>query len=258
MRTRRYFLYLAVAFLVALTVVGCSSKERVTTEATRVTTPSPVATEPQSDEPTPPPETPTPEPVGQKVEVVSFHSVKDEYGSLDFIGEVTNVGDEDAASIQVVLSLTDGQGNVVGTGTSYVDALSILPPGETIPFDIYVSNPPASWAKESIQVQAEAADSFSRSSVYSDLEASGVTIAPDEYLGVTVRGVVKNTGTETAQLVQVTFAAYDSAGAIQAVDFTFANLDQIAPGGTSPFEISVLDLDAAPASYKLFVEGNPQ
>ena len=257
--TPRYWLPLILVFALALAVAACSNKERVTNETTTMTTPSPTASEPTDTteptaEPTPPPTTPAT--VGPNVEVVNFHSVTDEFGGLDFIGEVTNTGDEDAASIQVVLTLTDARGNVVGTGTSYLDALSILPPGETIPFDIFVDNPPSTWTEESIQIQAGDADSFTQSFVYSSLEASGVTITPAEYGGVSVRGIVKNTGTETATFVQVTFAGYDSAGVIQVVDFTSADLDQIAPGGTSPFEISVFDIDVAPASYKLFVEGN--
>ena len=201
--------------------------------------------------------TPTPVSTGPTVEVVNFHSVTDEFLGLEFIGEVTNTGDEDAAFVQVVLTLTDAQGNVVGTGQSFLNALSILPPGETIPFKIFVDNPPDTWAEERIQVQADPADGFSRSLAYADFEVSGVTIAPDEFGGITVRGTVQNVGSETAEFVQVTFAAFDSAGVIRAVDFTFADLDQLAPGGTSPFEILVFELDAEPTSYRIFVEGAP-
>ena len=253
---RRFYATVLVAVAITLLALACGGEERVTTETSREATPSPTVAAPTDGE-TPPAPTPTPSTTGPKVEVVNFHSRTDEFGGLGFLGEITNNGDEDAANIQVVLSLTDVQGNVVGTGTSFVDALSILPPGETIPFELFVDNPPDAWDEETIQVQADAAGSFDRSLVYSDLEASGVTIAPDEFGGITVRGTVQNVGTETAEFVQVTFAAYDGAGQIQELDFTFTDLDQIAPGGTSPFEIFVFELDAEPASFKIFGEGNP-
>ncbi len=246
----------------ALSVAACGGKDLTT----GTTTPSPTvpeltaAAERQSGTPTPPPPTLTSVTGRPNVEVVNFHSVTNEFVELEFIGEVTNTGDEDAAFVQLVLTLTDVQGNVVGTGFTALEALSILPPGETVPFEIFVGDPPDSWAEEKIQVQAEAADAFSRSLAYTDLEVSGVTVAPDEFGElriIRVTGIVQNTGSETAELIKVTFAAFDSAGDLETVENELTELDQIAPGETSPFEILVFELDAEPASFRIFVEGRP-
>ncbi len=245
--------------LVALSVAACGGKDGTTTETTGTTTSSPTApeltaaAERQSATPTPPPSRPS-------VEVVNFHSVTNEFVELEFIGEVTNTGEEDAALVQLVLTLTDVQGNVVGTGFTSLEALSILPPGETVPFEIFVGDPPDSWAEEKIQVQAEAADAFSRSLAYTDFEVSDVTVAPDEFGElriIRVRGIVQNIGSKTAELIKVTFAAFDSAGDLETVENELTELDQIAPGETSPFEILVFELDAEPASFRIFVEGRP-
>ncbi len=251
---------------VALSVAVCGGNDRITTDSTRATTPSPTASaltaaaERKSTTPTPPPPTLPPDANGPHVEVVKFHSVTNEFVELKFIGEVTNTGDEDAAFVQVALTLTDAQGNVVGTGFTLLEALSIIPPGETVPFVIFVADPPDSWAEEEIQVQAEAADELSRSMAYTDFEVSGVTITPDEFGElriVRVEGIVRNIGIDTAEIIQVTLAAFDSAGDLETVENALTELDQIAPGGTSTFEILVFELDAEPASFQIFVEGSP-
>ncbi len=232
---------------VALSVAACGGKDRTTTETTGTTTPSPTVPELTAA-------------AGPTVEVVNFHSVTNEFVELEFIGEVTNTGDEDAALVQVVLTLTDAQGNIVGTGYTFLEALSIIPPGETVPFEIFMADPPDSWVEENIKVQAEAADEFSRSLAYTDFEVSDVTVAPDE-LGelriIRVRGIVQNIGSKTAELIKVTFAAFDSAGDLETVENELSELDQIAPGESSPFEILVFELDAEPASFRIFVEGRP-
>lgn len=251
---------------VAVSVASCGGNDRNTTESTRTTTPSPTApeltaaAERQSTTPDPSPPTLAPDANGPHVEVVEFHSVTNEFVELEFIGEVTNTGDEDAAFVQVVLTLTDAQGNVVGTGFTFLEALSIIPPGETVPFEIFVADPPDRWAEEEIEVQAEAADELSRSMAYTDFEASGVTITPDEFGElriVRVEGIVRNIGSDTAEAINVTFAAFDSAGDLEIVEHELTEIDQIAPGETSPFEILVFELDAEPASFRIFVEGRP-
>ena len=242
---------------IALSVAACGGKDRITTDTTSTTTPSPTvpeltaAAERQST---------TSVTAGPHVEVVNFHSVTNEFVELEFVGEVTNTGEEDAAFVQLVLTLTDVQGNVVGTGFTALEALSILPPGETVPFEIFVGDPPDSWAEEKIQVEAEAADAFSRSLAYTDFEVLGVTVTPDEFGElriIRVRGIVQNIGSESAELIKVTFAAFDAAGDLETVEHELTELDQIAPGETSPFEILVFELDTEPASFRIFVEGKP-
>ncbi len=128
---------------VALSVAACGGGDRTTAEITGTTTPSPTVPELTAAAERPP--TLTSVTAGPNVEVVNFHSVTNEFVELEFIGEVTHTGDEDAAFVQLVLTLTDAQGNVVGTGFTALEALSILPPGETVPFEIFVGDPPDSW-----------------------------------------------------------------------------------------------------------------
>ena len=144
-----------------------------------------------------------------------------------------------------------------GLGSDVVGALSILPPGGKLPFRLYISDPPASWANEKIQVQFDEVTSFDRSYSYTEFETAGVTFTPAQYSGIVFRGQVTNTGTVNAELVQVTFVGRDGSGAVTDVEYSFADLDQIDPGMSSPFEISIFNTDEVPASYELLVDGHP-
>ena len=59
--------------------------------------------------------TPKPSTKAAQVQVLNYLAKPSDFG-LYFVGEVVNNGDEDAGSIDIVITLTDEAGNVVGTG----------------------------------------------------------------------------------------------------------------------------------------------
>jgi hypothetical protein len=198
--------------------------------------------------------TPTPTVVPtEAVEVLNYRSHQSEYGSLQFYGEVGNNGSTEVASVEVVLTLLDGAGKVIGTGSAYTDP-GCLSPGERGAFAIYVSDPPSAWANERIQVQWSPISEWLRDMCYEAFSVSGTTVTSGEYGGLVVRGQVTNTGTEAATLTEMTFVGYDTAGKVLVVDSSFADVDPLAPGNSSPFEIWISELDAPPASYGITAE----
>jgi len=203
-----------------------------------------------------PPASPTPTPTPSAaggVEVLNYRSHKSEYGSLCFYGEVESREGADVAAVEVVLTLFDGADKVVGTGEGYVEP-SCLSPGERGAFSIYVLDPPDTWARETLQVEWSPMSEWYREMCYEAFSVSGVSVMPGEYGGLTVRGQVTNTGAESATLIEVVFVGYDAAGEVLVVDSTFADVDPLAPGQSSPFEMWVTELDASPPSYRMIVQ----
>jgi hypothetical protein len=195
----------------------------------------------------------TPAVTMEEVQLLNYRSHETEYGSLRFYGEVSNNGNTEVASVEVVITLLDGTGKVIGTGSNYTQP-DCLSPGERGAFAISVLDPPDTWADERVQLQWSPMSEWLRDMCYKAFSVSGVTVTSGDYGGLVVRGQVKNTGAQAASLTQVTFVGYDTAGKVLVVDFSFADIDPLAPGNSSPFEISFIDLDDPPASHKVTVQ----
>jgi hypothetical protein len=192
-----------------------------------------------------------------EVEVLNYRSHQTEYG-LEFFGEAVNNGEGDATNVVVILTLTDAAGGVVGTGSSgYVLGPGVLKPGGKAPFVIYVSDPPAEWANEELQVTAEAPGPYTFGKTYTELEVSGATVTPAEYGGLTIRGRVTNTGLEDASGVEVVFVGRDTDGNVLWVQSSSLGIDPLRPGIAGPFEIIASDLDEVPPAYDILAAGYP-
>jgi hypothetical protein len=227
---------LAACVSIVLVTLACSTlTPRTTTEV--ISTTAPVI----SSSPTPKPQI--------NLQAGSYTSYRDSIDSLWFVGEVVNTGDASAQNVQVAISLIDSSGNIVGTGS---ESLVYVGANGKFPFKILVLNDPAEWAEVKIQIQGEPYSENSLFAPYIELEIDNVSGKPGDFLGYNLTGVVKNTGDKTALLVYITAVAYDEEGQVVDVGWTFATLDQIAPGGDSPFSIDFSNLEDAPTSYEIF------
>ncbi len=66
-----------------------------------------------------------------------------------------------------------------------------------------------------------------------------------------VVGEVENVGDSNAKFVMLTATWYSAAGSVVATDFSFAFLDIIKPGETSPFQIILIDEDVQAERVRL-------
>ena len=71
---------------------------------------------------------------------------------------------------------------------------------------------------------------------------------------LTVIGEVENLGAKSAEFVMVIVTAYDKAGEVIAVDFTFSMLDVVSAHGTSPFKAYICDHAAEIVRYSCVVQ----
>ena len=70
-----------------------------------------------------------------------------------------------------------------------------------------------------------------------------------------ITGEVKNTGASDAQYVQIVGTGYDSSGNVVGTDTGYASFDTIPAGGTSPFDVMILNTNNNIVKYT--VQVNP-
>jgi len=207
----------------------------------------------ETESPANPSQANTAEPQAQiDLQTGSYSYYFDSIGTLWFVGEIVNNGDASATSVQIALSLLDGGGNVVGVGS---DSPSFVQAHGKFPFKVMVDKAPKEWKDVKIQIQGTPLDSQSFMPPYIDLKTDKITGNPSDFGGYELTGTVINTGQQTATLVHIVAAAYDTGGKVIDVGDTFATLNDIAPSGDSPFSLQFSNLTEAPASYEVFAVG---
>lgn len=244
MLSKKVIPMVASVALLLVSLACNAASPRTTTESVSTTVPG-SANEPQAtSQPNP---SPIPKPVID-LQVGNYTNYRDIIDSLWFVGEIINSGDA-AQSVQVVISLIDSNGSIVGTGS---ETITYVSGSGKAPFKILVDNAPSEWAEVKIQIQGEPYSENGLFAPYIDLQVDNVSGKAGDYGGYTLTGLVKNTGSKTASLVYVSAVAYDASGNVIDVGWTFATLNEIAPNGDSPFSLDFSNLTTAPASYEVY------
>lgn len=212
--------------------------------------------DPSSGQPAPT-QPPAPPPAGQEFQLVgainSFVNILDD---TIYVGVLKYNGTTVRASPKVVATFTDSGGRVLGTD-SYSSNKRLLQPGEIIPFKLRYDGLAPEGVRVDLTVEARTASDFDRRNAASNLqvEQSTLTAPGNDRDEAKVVGRIKNGGTQVAWLVSITAVFYDAAGKVIDVDNGYTSLDELAPGATSPFEISSYDAKGV-ARYELVVSGS--
>jgi len=165
-------------------------------------------------------------------------------GRYDYVvGFVKNVSNQTLEVDEITAVLRDAQGNLVQTATSY-SHLDVLRPNEKTPFKI-------SFEEDDTIVQADVQASWDDvwRDWYFDLQITESTLSGDD-----VYGIVKNTGSQTAQFVKVFGAFYDTNGNIIWTDYSYSNPYELTPGAQGTFELNGATYGGTIASYELWIE----
>jgi hypothetical protein len=250
---KNFLISIVAGLMLIFASLACGTASKTTTTTYSATPESSSNTPESSSNPSNPSQSSTATPQPQiDLQTGSYSYYVDSIGTLWFVGEIVNNGDAPAGSIQVVLSLLDNSGNVVGVGS---DSPSFVQAKGKFPFKIMVDKAPKEWKDVKIQIQGTPLDSQSFMPPYIDLKTDKVTGKPSDFGGYELTGTVINTGQQTATLVHIVAAAYDKDGKVIDVGDTFATLNDIAPSGDSPFSLQFSNLTEAPASYEVFAVG---
>lgn len=200
--------------------------------------------EPEPPENPAPPENPDPPSGGVEItDSVAYDS--DNYGYI--IGTLKNNSSRNIEFAKIVASLYDGD-SFVGSDFTYSD-LDIIRPGETSPFQIILLDSPD---YDTYELQGEFRNTSEEP--YRP-EVSSLNLTDDSY--PTLNGQVTNTTSETLEFVKIIFTCYRG-DQLAGVDFTYSDLDTLAPGETSPFTSYLLSPYQEPNRCEAIAEGRPE
>jgi|GEM_PF-3872379 len=173
--------------------------------------------------------------------------------SLAVMGVIKYKGATPRVNPVVSVSLLDPNGQVLVKGTA-VFIPAYVRPGSNIPYKSLFSNPPESWDRIEVTINAmEATDS---TLTYGDLEVTQPSLIPPqtESDSVQLSGTVKNTGGKAADLVTVVGVLYDADGKVVDVNNGYPKTATLAAGEESQFEIDFFGIKAAD-KFELFASG---
>jgi hypothetical protein len=163
--------------------------------------------------------------------LLSDNSFTDEFNTLNIVGEVRNDSNSNAGQTDIAVTFYDAAGAVVGTANGQT-ILETIPPGETSPFLITLSQPPG-MVSYSLRAVARPATP--------ELNAQLAVVEVKRYEDDTgffhIRGVVENTGSVVAQRAKVVGVIYGRGGAVINVGFTYLDSPTLAPGERARYEI---------------------
>lgn len=285
--------YLAIITITALALVACggsgngstNTNETSATSTPRTTATTQAAAEPTATtarpvEPTPttapaeptntaaptatqrPTNTPAPTATATvesvaNVEVLDWKAFQDSINYYHVVGVLQNSGNIAAQQIQVVVSLYDATGTILGSGTAST-VLPIIPAGAKTGFATTIADVDAATVADTkIQVQFAPLDTTSFDGEYynvTDLVVEQVSWTADKIVGVVV-----NNGDGTVETRSVIVVGYNGDGTLFGVETAYIQLDELAPGMSSPFDTSLFGTGgAAPATVEAWAYGvNP-
>jgi LysM repeat protein len=192
---------------------------------------------------------PTPTPVSFAIEGVALYEIS--VGSLWCLGEVVNSTEASLENVQLRVGLYNAAGQEL-LGGDVSAALDLISPGGRAPFGILFASPPDDFDRYLVRpVRAES--SSEPASRYAVLEMSQIEANPVGPLFEVV-GSVTNPAQQTVTSTMVVVTTYDAEGLVTA--FRQAKLpDDLPPGASAEFSISLMPHAGVPDSYHVAVQG---
>ena len=188
------------------------------------------------------------------VTVISSSGFTDSIGDYHIVGEVQNTGSNTVDYVQITATYYNTNNQVVDTQFSFA-SLSYMQPGAKSPFDIIETT---STLVPQISTNKLQVTSTTSGSITQGLEITSNSSYTDSIGDVHIVGQIQNTGSATSSATEIFATCYDSSGMVVDTGLTFANPQDISPGGTSPFEIIVTDSSQIPliTSYSLTAQSS--
>jgi hypothetical protein len=189
------------------------------------------------------------EQVTEEPEILSSNSYISS-GYFYIVGEIENKLPHNLEFVKIVATYYDDNNEVLGTSFTYTE-LDILGPGQKSPFEL--SNYPDNFIPSSYKVQASY--QITSSTPYDGLSINSYRSSVDGGYYKVV-GEVENNGDRTVDFVKLVATFYDDSNEVIGTSFTYTDLDTIAPGDTSPFELTTYPQKINPARYDIQVQAS--
>jgi hypothetical protein len=175
-------------------------------------------------------------------------------GSIYFVGEIRNTGDEPLAKPEVIISLRDRQEQNLRFEAGY-PVHDVIAPHVSVPVVVLFTDPPSNWHSFEVYIQAEAATGR-EFMAYTDLIATEIDMSQDEFGHYILSGTVMNSGDAKAEFVQTVAALYGNDKRIVGVGSAYVEKSTLDPGASSSFAVRVMNVADKPVSYRVQFVGH--
>ncbi|MCL4507395.1 MAG: LysM peptidoglycan-binding domain-containing protein [Chloroflexi bacterium] len=171
-------------------------------------------------------------------------------GSLECLGEVFNPGPNALGSVQLRIALLDKADQVL-LSVPFSIALDVVPAGQSSPFRLLFTDPPASYAQYSITaLRGEAVDPTSRFAKVKITKSNG---APNgaQYR---VTGEITNVDKVNASKLHVTVTTYNAQKQVIGYRDVVVADGPLAPNGVQPFDVSLASSSPTVESFAVVAD----
>ncbi|MFQ5969158.1 MAG: FxLYD domain-containing protein [Nitrososphaerales archaeon] len=186
------------------------------------------------------------------IQVFNYSSYINSNGMPAVVGEVINHGKEPVKSVEVKANFMDLSGSVIDSASANT-AIDLILPGQRSPFMI-VGEADYAYSIKSYDLQivnfARAQDKPGMLEIVPTSEFS------DGISEVSVRGEIRNIGSEDATSIKVYATFYDDRGRVVGYGSGSADLISIEPNGKANFEMKVRERVPSVQAYTLFAESD--
>jgi len=179
----------------------------------------------------------------------------DSNGGFVVVGQVINHAPVPLEFVRVNIQLYDPAGEILIEQDNFVSS-DLIMPGEYAPFSIVFSDGlPPDTVRYDLEASARYAD-YATQTFYGP-ENFAVTSEStfDENGLLVVSGQVRNEGNLTANLVKVIVTIFDEEQRVAGTDTTLVDVQQLAPGETSTFDVRFFELGGSANTFLVSVQG---
>jgi LysM repeat protein len=191
-----------------------------------------------------------PSPTPLPYQIRGENAVRTAAGSLEVVGEVFNNTGTPLTNVQLMVLLKDSNDQPLQRQSAFV-ARDVIPPNETSPFRILFSAPPAGFATFSLlplRAEPGTLDAFAKVTVENP---NGIPNGSQ----FNVTGLAKNNDSVPVRALRLVITAYDSERKVVGYRYVDAIQQPLEPGGSAPFEVSIVTASRNIATYAIAPEG---
>jgi hypothetical protein len=163
--------------------------------------------------------------------LVSDNNFTDNFNTLTITGEVRNDSNLDVGHTDITVTFYDTTGSIISTATGET-LLDILPPGETSPFLITLTQPEG-LASYSLRAVARPVTP----KLSAQLAVVEVRRFEDEAGFFHVKGIIENIGSTVAKRTKVAAIIYGRDRRVINVGFTYVTPPTLAPGKQAAYDV---------------------
>jgi hypothetical protein len=185
--------------------------------------------------------------------LVGTNNYTNSIGNPVVVGVYQYNGSKPGGMPEISVSLRDKDGKLVAAQKAF-SVPSLIKPNTVIPFNVLFFDYAGDWETYDVEIQVPPLSTFMPDLFYADFQVEEANLVPGGRFsnGPKITGVVRNVGSRIGTNVLAYGAVYDKDGKVLDVNTGLATISNLAPGQSSPFEIS-FDASEGAVRYDIVV-----